>query len=370
MTSEETRLIQRTQKGDPLALARLHDIYYQDVYRYYYYRVEGERFIEDLAAGLFIRMAERISLFKPERGSFQGWLFYLAHSLMLEELLKIGMRYRDITFSHYEGESWGQPARRLKRRLAQLSPVERDVIVGKLIENRSAREIAREVSHSIGNVLALQGCGLAKLAQAELGAEEPDETRRHFCRQLEDVLTSEKNTTTESALLEQFPQNGPRLVPLVAQARELPATPNPEPPASALVSSKSRMMESLGQKKILGAQHKLDVMDHLGVGLQQERGRRLVLAILTLTVVFILLSTISVSAIHALPGSWLYPVKLRLEEAHVLLTIDPVAKAKLAAYYQRLRLEDLQTAVELGRLSAADAQATLTARPTPTLTNQ
>ena len=368
MTIEETSLIQRAQKGDALALARLHDLYYQEVYRYFYYRVEGESFIESLAADLFIRMAERISLFKSESGPFRAWLFGVAHSLMLEELLKRDIPYREYTFGLYADESWGQPASRLKRKLAQLSPAERDVIVGRLIENRPAREVGREVSHAVGGVLALQAAALAKLAQAEIGADEPEETRRRFCHQLEGLLSTEGDYPAKKALLEQDPQNGPRLAPLVALAREIRATPRPEPPVGAFAGSKSRMMESLDLKKTLGAQHKADVMDHLGVGLRQERGRRLIQAILILVLIFILLSTITVSAIYALPGSPLYPVKLHLEEARILLAFDPITRDKLVKYYHQRQLKDLQTAVELGWLSAPDAQATMTAMPTPTAT--
>ncbi len=368
MTVEETNLIQRAQKGDALALARLHDLYYQEVYRYFYYRVEGESFIESLAADLFIRMVERISLFKPESGSFRAWLFGLARSLMLEELLKKDIRYRDYTFGLYAGESWGQPAGRLKRKLAQLTPAERDVIVGRLIENRPAREVGREVGHAIGGVLALQAAALAKLAQAEFGADEPEETRRRFCHQLEDLLSATGDSLAEKALLEQYPKNGPRLAPLAALAREIRSTPRPEPPAGAFAASKSRLMESLDLKKTLGAQHKVAVMDHLGADLRQERGQRLILAILCLVMIFILLSTITVSAIYALPGSPLYPVKLRLEEARIRLAFDPITRDKLVKYYHQRQIKDLQTAVELGRLSAADAQATMTAMPTPTAT--
>ena len=370
MTIEETNLIQRAQKGDALALARLHDTYYQDAYGYFYYRVEGEQFIESLAADLFIRMAERISLFKPESGPFRAWLFELARSLMLEELLKRGIRYRDYTFGLYSGESWGQPAGRLKRKLAELTQTEREIIAGKLIEKRPTRQVGRELGHLASVVLSIQATALAKLAQAEIGPNEPEEMRRRFCHQLEEVLSAEGGVPTEKTLLEQFPQNGPRLIPLVAIAREIRTTPKPEPPAGAFATSKSKMMESLGQKKLLGAQHKVDVMDHLGAGLQQERGRRLILAILSLAMIFILLSTISVSAIYALPGSWLYPAKLRLEEARVMLAFDPIAKEKLIRFYHQRRIEDLQTAVELGRLSALDAQATMTAMPTPTPTSQ
>jgi hypothetical protein len=53
-----------------------------------------------------------------------------------------------------------------------------------------------------------------------------------------------------------------------------------------------------------------------------------------------------------------------MEETHILLTLDPIAKAKLSRFYHQRQIEDLQTAVDLGRLSPVDAQATMTAMPT------
>lgn len=134
MISKEAKLIQRAQTGDALAIARLHDQYYPDAYRYFYYRVDDERLVEDLAAGLFIRMGKRISLFKPESGSFQAWLCILARSLMLEELLKRGIRYQDYQSPAIGVGNWELSSKGLKPALAQLPSAERDVIIGKLIE--------------------------------------------------------------------------------------------------------------------------------------------------------------------------------------------------------------------------------------------
>lgn len=366
MPSEETNLIQRAQKGDALALARLHDQYYRNAYRYFYTRVADERLVEALAAGLFIRMGERISLFKPESGSFQAWLYSLARSLMLEELLKRGIRYQHYEFMAMGGTNWELSKHRLKNTLAQLTSTERDIIIGKLIEKRPTKAISREIGHAVHTVLALQVCALTKLAQLKLTEECSERTDKDLARQLEEAIQLGLNGQPIDSILVHYPENAAILAPLLKAAREIMEWPNPEPPSGAQAASKGQMMESLDQKKVLGAMHKEDVMGHLGLGIRQKPGRKLVVVILALSVIFILLSSLTVSAIYALPGSWLYPAKLRLEETHILLTLDPVAKAKLAAYYHRLQVEDFQTAVELGRLTTAEAQATLTAMPTAT----
>ena len=366
MPSEETTLIQRAQKGDALALARLHDQYYRDAYRYFFYRVEDNRLVEELAAGLFIRMGKRISLFKPESGSFRAWLYILARSLMLEELLKRGIRYQDTSITSSVPDSLGQSANKHKQVLIQLSSAERDVIVGKLIEKRPTKEVGKEVGHAANATLALQVSALSKLAQTLPKAEWVEQREKDIARQLEEAIQVSKNGQPIDSILVHYPENASILAPLLTAAREILEWPAAEPPTGAQAASKAQMMESLGQKKALGALHKEDVMGHLGLGIRQKPGRKLVVVILILSVIFLLLSSLTVSAIYALPGSWLYPAKLRLEETHILLTLDPIAKAKLAAYYQRLRVEDFQTAVELGRLTTAEAQATLTAMPTAT----
>lgn len=366
MISEEAKLIQRAQTGDALAIARLHDQYYPDAYRYFYYRVDDERLVEDLAAGLFIRMRKRISLFKPESGSFQAWLCILARSLMLEELLKRGFRYQDYQSPAIGVGNWELSSKGLKPALAQLPPAERDVIIGKLIEKRPAKTVSREVGHAVHTVLALQVSALAKLAHLKSADAVLERTEKDFARQLEEAIQVSRNGQSINSILVHYPENAEVLAPLLKAAREILALPRPEPPTGAQAASKSQMMDSLNQKKALSAQHKVDVMGHLGLGIRQKPGQRLVVGILILSVIFILVSSIIVSAIYALPGSWLYPAKLRMEETHILLTFDPIAKTKLTAYYHRLQMEELQTALELGRFTEAEVQATINAMPTPT----
>jgi RNA polymerase sigma-70 factor (ECF subfamily) len=163
MTNKEKMTIQRAQKGDALALARLHDRYYRDIFRYFYYRVGDDDYAQTLTSNLFIRIVDRIGIYKPEKIPFLSWLYSLARSEMLEDLLERGKNYHHgMIFESAEEVPSNSPGA-LKHALAMLSVDERDVIVGRIIEKRSVKEVAREIGHSVAGVRSLQNQALQKL---------------------------------------------------------------------------------------------------------------------------------------------------------------------------------------------------------------
>lgn len=125
------------------------------------------------------------------------------------------------------------------------------------------------------------------------------------------------------------------------------------------------MIQGLNEKKNSFRQHKEDILDNLGTDIQASRGKNLVVAIVALVLIFIILSTISVFALAALPGSPLYSTKLALQDVRVLLTFNPVLRQARITHYYHLRIKDLERAVELQRIQEFEAQATITAMPTP-----
>jgi RNA polymerase sigma-70 factor (ECF subfamily) len=166
MSSDELLLIQRAKKGDTLALARLHDTYFPLIYRFFYYRMDNPDLIGDLTAGTFSRMVERLQTYKVESMKFLPWLYMLAKSLMMETLLERGTPYKK-TLPAITATDLEPPlsANRMKSLLCHLSIEERDVLIGKLIERRSTRDVAREIGRSVPAVKALQRQGLRHLRQ-------------------------------------------------------------------------------------------------------------------------------------------------------------------------------------------------------------
>jgi hypothetical protein len=192
--------------------------------------------------------------------------------------------------------------------------------------------------------------------------------KRNFSHILNEALAQRRAGCTIPEILAQFPEEAARLEPLLRMAEQVAKMSMPEPATGAQAASKSRMMDALGKIKSDGAHYKEEVMDDLGTGMRKKPGRGLVVAILTLVILFIFLSTINVAAFYAIPGSCLYPVKLAFQETHILLAFNPELRAERIERYNQIRLHDLTRAVELGRFSMQDAQATMTDMPTPKIT--
>ena len=167
-----------------------------------------------------------------------------------------------------------------------------------------------------------------------------------------------------ASILVRFPEDADRLAPLLETAQSVMRTPLPQAPTGIEAASKARMMQELHAKKTRFSQHKKEIINGLGAGFQQERGKRLVKAILALAMIFIILSTLSICALAALPGSPLYPAKLALQDVRILLTFNPTMRQARITHYNHLRLLDLEKAVKLKRLTEMEAQATMTAMPT------
>lgn len=166
MPNDELLIIQRVQKGDPLAFAQLHNRYFPTIYRFFYYRIEDQDFIGELSAGLFDRVVKRIHTYKAESMKFQPWLYMLAKSLMMEKLLARGLSYQKALSPILQARpALPGSAGQMKSVLSQLSIEERDVIIGKLIERRPTRDVAREIGRSAPAVKALQRQGLRHLHQ-------------------------------------------------------------------------------------------------------------------------------------------------------------------------------------------------------------
>ena len=188
---------------------------------------------------------------------------------------------------------------------------------------------------------------------------------RNFSQTTNETLELLRRGQNIPAILTQFPEEAERLAPLLEAAQIVMRTPQPQPPTGIEAASKAKMMQGLSEKKSSFSQHKEVILDDLGPGFQRERGKKLILAILLLVMIFILLSTLSVSALAALPGSPLYPAKLALQDTRILLTFNPALRQARITHYYHLRMVDLERAIELQRITEMDAQATMTAMPTP-----
>ena len=81
-----SRLIANVRQ-DPLAFARLYDLYSTSIYRYLYSRVGNQADAEDLTGQTFLTALEKINRYR-ERGRFKAWLFTIARNKALDHFRK------------------------------------------------------------------------------------------------------------------------------------------------------------------------------------------------------------------------------------------------------------------------------------------
>lgn len=164
MIPDEEALLERVRRGDRAALALVYDTYSPPLYRYLYRRVGNARLAEDLTGQLFLKLIEAIRQGQRWEVSFGGWLYRVAHNLVVDYYRKNGNQ------RHVELEEWIEsgasgPDRVAEQRLRfdlirealdELTEEQAQVILLRFGEGLSNREVAEIMDKSEGAIKALQ----------------------------------------------------------------------------------------------------------------------------------------------------------------------------------------------------------------------
>ncbi|MDC7127222.1 MAG: sigma-70 family RNA polymerase sigma factor [Spirochaetales bacterium] len=88
MTDSTQELAVLAASGDTKAFGQLYELYFDRIYRYIYYRTLGRETAEDLCSKTFLKALDKLNSFKPERGSFNSWLYRIALNCIKDEYRK------------------------------------------------------------------------------------------------------------------------------------------------------------------------------------------------------------------------------------------------------------------------------------------
>jgi RNA polymerase sigma-70 factor (ECF subfamily) len=169
--SDERRLLRRIRSLDQAALGAVFDTYYPRLYRYIYQHLRHQATAEDLAAEVFARMLEQLADGGGPRRHLQGWLYRVAHNLVIDASRRRAIRDhdsledwmpaggQDVEDDVQQAMAWQQAS----AALVELTPQQRAVIILKYLEGLSNKEVARVLDTSEGAVKSLQHRGLAAL---------------------------------------------------------------------------------------------------------------------------------------------------------------------------------------------------------------
>ena len=174
--ADERLLIEAAQK-DPARFGDLYEISFERVYAYVVRRVHDRAEAEDVTAEVFRHALTNLKRFEWRGIPFCAWLYRIAANLLADRWQKSG---REIPVDSEKIEAMPVSPAEIEKverratlfRLVDTLPAEqRNVIVLRFVEQKSIKEVAREIRKSEGAVKQLQFRALTNLRARMEGAD-------------------------------------------------------------------------------------------------------------------------------------------------------------------------------------------------------
>jgi RNA polymerase sigma-70 factor, ECF subfamily len=170
----EEQLLQAAARYDDAAIGELYDRYEAKIYAYIYRRTGEQTLAEDLTGQVFLKMLEAIHNQKAWHSSFSGWLYRIAHNLVIDHYRQ---RDHQIQVSLDDEPTLPSPdnpeeaaeikldAERLRAAIGRLTEEQAEVISLRFLEGYSINEVAEMMSKTEGSIKALQYRAVSTLRQ-------------------------------------------------------------------------------------------------------------------------------------------------------------------------------------------------------------
>jgi RNA polymerase sigma-70 factor, ECF subfamily len=173
--ADERLLIEAAQQ-DPARFAELYELHFERVYAYAVKRVSNRAEAEDVTAEVFHQALANLKRFEWRGIPFAAWLFRIAANLISDRRQRAG---RELNDDSQIDSAQASPAeiedveRRatLFRLVSTLPEEQRRVVTLRFVEEKSIKEVAREISKTEGAVKQLQFRALTNLRARMEGAD-------------------------------------------------------------------------------------------------------------------------------------------------------------------------------------------------------
>jgi RNA polymerase sigma-70 factor (ECF subfamily) len=144
--------------GDLSAFDTLYTEYVERLYGYLYRRTLHRQTAEDLTSTTFLKALERIAQFNPKRGTFSAWLYGIARNTLTDHFRthRTHADIQNIWDLASDDDTRARTdavinAQKIHDALRILDPLKREIVLLRVWENLSYREIAQIVGKSEGN---------------------------------------------------------------------------------------------------------------------------------------------------------------------------------------------------------------------------
>ena len=165
-TESENEYLQLAKAYDLTAIAAIYDHFEAKIYSYIYHRVGNQSVAQDLTSQVFLRVLESIQLERAWETSFSGWLYRIAHNLVIDYYRRRGRTTQvsldDMSEIHSKTESPESAAERamtgerLRTAINHLTEEQAQVVTLRFLEGLSIVEVADSMGKTEGAIKALQ----------------------------------------------------------------------------------------------------------------------------------------------------------------------------------------------------------------------
>jgi RNA polymerase sigma-70 factor, ECF subfamily len=173
--ADERLLVEAAQK-DPARFGELYEANFERVYAYVVRRVADRSDAEDVTADVFHQALANLKRFEWRGIPFSAWLFRIAANLISDRWQRSGREVADserieaAQVSPTEVEEVELRAT-LFRLVDTLPPQQQKVVVLRFVQQKSIKEVAREIRKTEGAVKQLQFRALSSLRAQMEGAD-------------------------------------------------------------------------------------------------------------------------------------------------------------------------------------------------------
>lgn len=181
MTENPEKLLQKARAFDQEALAKIYDLFSDELYGYAYKHVGTPQIAEDLVAETFRRFLTALERGGGPEDHLRAYLYRITHNLVTDLYRREPPPPQELEEDQLVEDSPGpaaimaeqQEADRVRHALRLLTPEQRQVVTLRFLEGWSSAEIAQSMEKSLGAVKALQHRGVASLQRILLENQDP-----------------------------------------------------------------------------------------------------------------------------------------------------------------------------------------------------
>jgi RNA polymerase sigma-70 factor (ECF subfamily) len=156
---EQERLLIEAAQQDPSRFAELYESNFERVYAFIVRRVQDRHEAEDLTAEVFQHALANLSRFEWRGVPFSVWLFRIAANAIADRWRQSSrQRPEPVSEDDLDRSNWHEIERRatLFQLVNSLPEDQRSIVIKRFVEQKSIRDIAKELRKSEGAIKQLQ----------------------------------------------------------------------------------------------------------------------------------------------------------------------------------------------------------------------